>query len=301
MSGKPPASNTLLGIGLMLAAMAILPFLDVCAKFLGRQGMPILEIVWARMTFGAVITLPFAMRAGGRISLRPSIPLYHVARSAFLIAATGFFFLGLRYLSIADTLSIFFVQPLVVTALSPLVLGETVGARRWVAVVIGFIGTLIIIRPGLQALNPGVIFALAAGFSIAIYMLMTRRIAGRAPAMVTTFHTNLAGAVLTSAAVIFVWQWPQVHQWILFGTLALIAAFGHYLIVRAYDYCEASLLAPLAYSEMIMATAAGWWFFDDFPDRWTFVGVGILIACAIYISLAEQSKLALVERDFEQP
>jgi drug/metabolite transporter (DMT)-like permease len=104
----------------------------------------------------------------------------------------------------------------------------------------------------------------------------------------TTFLTSLAGAVLTSIAVVFVWQAPTPQQWGLFVLLAFIATVGHYLIVRAYDYAEASLLAPLGYTEMIMAVIVGWYFFGDFPDAWTFVGVGILIACAIYISYRER-------------
>ena len=294
-------NHPLAGIALMLAAMAILPFLDVVAKFLGEQGVPVMEVVWARMTFGCLLTLPFALLQGGARSLVPAMPVVHGFRAAFLIGATGFFFWALHYLPIADTLAIFFVQPLVVTMLSPVVLGEKVGVQRWTAVVIGFIGTLIIIRPGFQELNPGVPMALASGTSLAIYMLMTRKIAGSAGAMVTTFHTNLAGAVLTSLVVIFVWEPPSMAQWGLFVLLAFIAGLGHYLIVRAYDYSEASLLAPLAYTEMIAAVAAGWWFFGDFPDLWTFVGVGILIACAIFISIRERVHNIPPPREFEQP
>lgn len=285
----------------MLLAMAILPGLDVVAKFLGRQGVPVMQIVWARMIFGAILTLPFALHAGGNAALLPTMPAVHSLRAAFLIAATGFFFWALHYLPIADTLSIFFVQPLIVTMLSPVVLGEHVGPRRWTAVIVGFIGTLIIIRPGFQAFSPGVVLALAAGASLAIYMLMTRKIAGSAPAMVTTFHTNLMGALLTSLIVVFIWKAPTATQWLLFAVLAFIAASGHYLIVRAYDYSEASLLAPLAYTEMIMAVALGWWFFGDFPDGWTFLGVGILISCAIYISIRERVHNIPPPRDFEQP
>jgi len=296
---RPP--SPLLGIGLMLSATAILPFLDVVAKFLGQQGVPILQIVWARLFFGTFITLPFALKLAGPRQLVPNMPLMHTLRAGFLIAATGFFFLGLKFLSIADTLSIFFVQPLIVTMLSPIVLGETVGVRRWSAVIVGFIGTLIIIRPGLQEINPGVVFALAAGASLAIYMLLTRKISGTAPAMVTTFYTSLMGAIITSFLVVFVWLPVTPAQWGLFVLLAFIANAGHYLIVKAYDHAEASLLAPLAYSEMIMATAAGWHFFGDFPDFWTFVGVGILIACAIYISIRERVRNIEPVRDFEQP
>ena len=284
----PAQPNTLFGIALMIAAMIVLPFLDVVAKFLGQQNVPIIEIVWARLFFGMVMTAPLVWRMDGARSLIPQRPVIHTIRAIFLIAATGLFFWALKFQGIAETLAIFFVQPLVITMLSPLVLGEKVGVRRWLAVAVGFMGTLIIIRPGFQGLNAGVFMALGAGTSLALYMLLTRRIAGSASAMTTTFLTSLAGAVLTSIAVVFVWQAPTPQQWWLFLLLAFIATAGHYLIVRAYDYAEASLLAPLGYTEMIMAVIVGWNFFGDFPDTWTFVGVGILIACAVYISYRER-------------
>jgi drug/metabolite transporter (DMT)-like permease len=225
----------------------------------------------------------------------------HAVRSCFMIAATAMFFWALQYLPIADTLAIFFVQPLIVTMLSPLVLGEKVGIRRWLAVMIGFLGTLIIIRPGFQELNPGVFLALGAGASLAIYLLLTRKIAGSAPAMVTTFYTSLMGAMIMSVIVLFVWEPPTPAQWGLFVLLSFIANGGHYLIIKAYDHGEASLLAPLAYTEMVMATIAGWYFFGDFPDRWTFLGVGILIVSAVYISWRERVRNVEPIRDFEQP
>ena len=295
-----PANRTLTGIALMLCAMAMLPFLDVVAKFLGQQGVPVVQIVWARMTLGCVMTLPFAIRIGGAESLLPARPIMHAFRAAFLIAATGFFFWGLKFTSIAGMLSIFFVYPLALTMLSPFVLGEKVGIRRWTAVVIGFIGTLIIIRPGFQEFNAGAVLALAAGASFACYMLMTRRISGSDHAMLTTFHTNLAGAVLTSLVVVFFWKAPTAFEWSMFVLLAAIAATGHYFIVRAYEYAEASLLAPLAYTEIITAIVAGWWFFGDFPDGWAFVGVSILIACAIYISFRERVRRIPASHEFEQ-
>ena len=294
-------NRALVGIGLMLAAMAVLPFLDAIAKYLGQQGVPVLQIVWARLFFGAFLTMPFALKLEGPRGLIPNMPLVHAARASFLVAATGFFFAALHWQSIADSLAIFFVQPLIVTLLSPLVLGERVGIRRWVAVLIGFIGTLIIIRPGFQQLTPGVPLALGSGTCLAIYLLMTRRIAGSAPAMVTTFYTSLCGAIIMSAIVLFVWQTPTATQWGLFILLSAIANGGHFLIIRAYDHAEASLLAPLAYSEIIMATVLGWYLFGDFPDVWTFVGVAILIACAIYISWRERVQHVEPIRDFEQP
>ncbi|MES2970026.1 MAG: DMT family transporter [Pseudomonadota bacterium] len=288
----PAHPRTLLGIGLMLAAMAILPFLDVVAKFLGQQGVPVMQIVWARMAFGAALTLPFALRIEGTRGLIPDRKVFHAFRAGFLIAATFFFFAALKTLAIADALSIFFVQPLIVTALSPLVLGERVGTRRWAAVFVGFIGMLIIIRPGFAQVNLGSLSALAAGTCLACYMLMTRKMSGKTDAVVTTFHTSAMGTLIASGIVLFLWQTPTPAQWGLFLLVGVIATFGHFLIVKAYDHAEASLLAPLGYTEIIMATLAGWWFFGDLPDRWTVLGVSILIACAIYISVHERVRVA---------
>jgi drug/metabolite transporter (DMT)-like permease len=275
----------------MLAAMAVLPFLDVLAKMLGNQGVPVLQIVWARMAFGAVLTLPVALRQGGRVW--PDRPAMHGLRAALLIAATAFFFQALRTLPIADALAIFFVQPLVITMFSPLILGESVGWRRWAAVGVGFAGVLVIIRPGFQTFDVGMAYALLAGASLAFYMLMTRRISGRDPAMVTTYHTSLmGGAMMTVVVLALGWQAVTPLQWAMLLGVGLIATVGHFLIVKAYDHAEASLLAPLGYTEMIMAVVVGWVFFGDFPDGWTFVGVGILIASAIYISLRERRRKA---------
>lgn len=279
----------LIGVGLMLLAMAVLPGIDVIAKYLGQHGMPVLQIVWARLTFGAIMTLPLALPHTGVRGLLPDRPWYHLLRASLLILATFCFFWSLKFLPIADALAIFFVQPLVVTALSPLVLGEHVGRRRWIAVCVGFVGTLIIIRPGFGVMNPGAGLALAAGTSLALYFLMTRRISGENKAIVTTFHTNLLGAAITCALVPLVWVTPTASDWVLFVSLAAIANIGHYCIVRAYDHAEASLLAPLAYTEMITSVLMGFVFFGDFPDGWTFVGVGILISCAIYISMRERA------------
>ncbi|WP_430464346.1 DMT family transporter [Tabrizicola sp.] len=279
----------IMGVALMLGAMAVLPGIDVIAKMLGQQGIPVLQVVWARLALGAVLTLPFAWRIAGPRGLWPARPWYHSLRAAFLVAATFCFFLSLKWLPIADALAIFFVQPLIVTVLSALVLRERVGPRRWAAVAVGFVGTLIIIRPGLTEVNPGAWYALAAGANLACYFIMTRAISGQAHAMVTTFQTSLLGGLILSAVIGWIWVWPSPEQWALFVGLAVIATFGHLMIVRAYDHAEASLLAPLAYTEMITSVALGWWFFGDFPDAYTFLGVAILIGCAIYISMRSRA------------
>lgn len=293
--------STLRGVTLMLVAMTVLPLVDVCAKFLGEAGMPILQIVWARLFFGALFVLPLAWQVAGPRAFLPDRPGFHAARAAFLVGSTAMFVGALTFMPIADSLAIFFVQPLLITALSPLLLGEHVGPRRWAAVAVGFCGTLIIIRPGLQDFNPGMALAFAAGTCMALYMLITRRLARDENPVMTTFHTSAVGAAMTGLALPFLWQTPDAEQWMLLLLMAAVAVLGHFLIARAYTMGEASLLAPLVYTEMIMATLVGWWFFRDMPDGWTILGVSILIACAIYISIRERAVRVAPARAFEQP
>ena len=283
-----PQPRPLLGIGLMLLAMAILPMIDVLAKFLGQAGLPILVVVWARALFGALMMAPVALRATGRSALVPERPLYHVARALLLYAATFFFFTALKYLPIADALAIFFVHPLIVTLFSALLLGERVGPRRWAAVAVGFIGTLIIIRPGMVELNPGTVLALLAGACLGGYFVMTRARAGHEDANVMTFHTNVVGTLGLTLLLPLGWQMPEAHQWLMLVGVGIIATAGHLLIAMAYEQAEASLLAPLGFTEIVMATLLGWWFFGDLPDRWTVLGVAVLIGSAFYISVRER-------------
>lgn len=279
--------HPLKGIALMIAAMLILPFLDFCAKVLTQEGINPFQVVWGRVFFGTLINLPLLLRTESASALVPNLPVMHTLRAGLLVLSTACFFAALKFLPVADTLAIFFVQPLVTTVASPYVLGEHVGWRRYTAALVGFCGTLIIIRPGFSSLNAGVPLALAAGVLLSFYMMFTRKIQGKASAVVTNFHTNLIGAAMLSLFLTFFWTWPTPTQWALMFAVSAIATTGHYLVIKAFDHAEASLLAPLSYTEMIMAVTGGWYFFGDFPDRWTFVGVAVLIASASYISWRE--------------
>jgi drug/metabolite transporter (DMT)-like permease len=145
----------------------------------------------------------------------------------------------------------------------------------------------------LLSLNWGVALSLLAGLGSAISLLLTRKLAGGSSAMANTFYTSLFGTVFASVCVVFVWETPNLHQFMMFVLLAAIGTVGNYLTMKAMEHAEASLIAPLGYTEMINAVLAGWYFFGDFPDGWTFVGVAILIACAIYISFRERVKSVL--------
>ncbi len=286
-------NRPLLGIALNLAAVSVFPFLDSVAKILGQQGVPTFEIVWARQFSGLLLLTPLLLAAEGRQSLIPKSPRLNMLRALFIMLSTVGFFGALKFQGLAETLAIYFVQPLLVTMLAPFLLSEKVGLRRWMAVLIGFVGVLIIIRPGFQSLNPGVFLSLFAGLCSAIALILTRKVAGGASAMATTVHANFYGTVMTSMIVIFFWQTPTPMQIGLFILTGVFGTLGNYLTLKAFTYAEASLLAPFGYAEMVNAVILGWYIFGDFPDRWTFVGVAILIACAIYISYRESVKTVL--------
>jgi drug/metabolite transporter (DMT)-like permease len=283
-------NNSLLGIALMVSAMLIFPFLDVCAKFLGQWGIPVIEIVWARMFFGLLLSAPILVAREGLESLKPCDSGINALRGFFLVISTMMFFGALHYQGIAETLAIYFVQPLFITALAPLVLKEKVGLSRWLAVAIGFIGVLIIVRPGYLELNPGVFLAAGAGLGSAITLLLTRKLAGKSSAIANTVYTNIFGSIVASIMLIPFWVTPNFNILMIMILLASIGTVANFLTILAMEHAEASLLAPLGYTEMINAVLAGWYFFGNFPDGWTFVGVAILIACAIYISYRERVK-----------
>ncbi len=278
-------SRPLIGILLMVGAMASLPFIDMFAKILGSQGLPIVLIVCARVGFGALMTAPLAWRAVGPTMWRRSNPWFHLLRAALFNMATFCFFWSLKYLPLADALAIFFVQPLVLTALSGWFFGEKVGLQRWAAVMVGFVGVLIIVRPGLAAFNLGTVFALGSGCALALYLALSRKIAGELPAIVTTFQTSALCALILIGILPFIWITPTAMQWGMLAAMGVFGTLGQFLMLRSYDFAEASLLAPFAYTEIIMATALGWLVFGDFPDAYTIAGVAILVASALYIAL----------------
>ncbi len=289
-----PHPKTLRGIGLMLAAMLLFPFLDALAKKLGHQGLPVMEAVWSRTLLGSVLCIPLLTALEGPASLRPRDNGLNAARGLAIVLTTFFFFSAMKFQGIAETLAIYFIQPILVTALAPLLLGEKVGWHRWAAVIAGFVSVLIIIRPGLVAFNPGTALAFASGLSAAAVVLLSRKLAGGSSALANTFYTSLYGAVLASAVMLWQWQMPTLAQWAMMFGIAALGISCNYLIIKAFEWCEASLLAPFGYAEMINAVAAGWYFFGDFPDVWTFVGLTILVACALAVSGHERGK-ALME------
>lgn len=294
--GAPPkpatpgaSENHLAGILLIVAAMMVVPFMDALAKFLSDR-YSILQLTWARFFFHLSILAPIVLYRHGAAALRPARPLLQLLRSAFTLLATILFFAAIARMPIADALALLFVSPMVVTALSPVMLGERVGVRRWAAVIAGFAGALIILRPGFGVAQAGSFLAVGAGVSYAFYTLLTRKLSGGTPPLVTLAWTAVTGAVAMTIAVIPGWITPLPVDLLMMAGIGAIAAAGHFLLIRAFDHAPASMLAPYSYSEIVMATAVGWFIFNDFPDGWTWTGIAVIVASGIYISWRERLK-----------
>jgi len=215
-------------------------------------------------------------------------PKLQILRGSTLFFANILFFYSISIISMAKALTLAFVAPLITTALSPFVLGEKVGFRRWSAVIVGFIGSLIVIRPGFIDFNLASIAALGTGCFYGIYLIITRKLHSSDNPLLTLLLTGVVGFVFASFLVPVVWINPTFNQWSLLALMGLFACIGHLFLILSLKYADASKLAPLGYFEIVTNVILGYYFFMDFPDQWTWIGLSIIICSGIYISMREQ-------------
>ncbi len=280
-------AQPLTGILLVCGAMTVVPFMDGIAKYLTGD-FSVLQIVWARYFFHFLIMLPILLWRYGPKAFDVPRPGVQILRGGLLLGSTLFFFAAIATLPLADALALIFISPLVVTALSPLVLKEPVGIRRWSAVGVGFLGAMIIVRPGMGVFSGGALLALAAGGVYGCYLLATRKLSGQAPPLVTLGYTALLGAVALTFVLPFVWITPTLPQLGLMVAMGLIAACGHFMLIKAFEHAEAAVLAPCTYFEIVMMTLVGYFAFGDFPDFWTWIGIAVIVASGLYTSWRER-------------
>ena len=208
-----------------------------------------------------------------------------------MFLSTVFFFYAISIISLAEALTLAFISPIIATILSFLILKEKVGQRRWIAVVAGFIGVLFVIRPGFNEINLATFAAVGAGACYAFYIITTRKLSSIDSPLMTLIFTGLSGAIVISLVVPFYWSWLTLNEWLLLILLAAIGTIAHFLLILSLNYAEASKLAPLSYSEIIMNVIIGYYFFGDFPNQWIWIGLAIIIASGVYISLREGNKI----------
>jgi drug/metabolite transporter (DMT)-like permease len=271
-----------------LLAWAILPFMDTIAKYLSSE-LSFFQITWARYFFTVFFTLPlmfFFFRKKLTWSTQPNLQIF---RGLTLFFANILFFYSISVISMAKALTLAFVAPLITTALSPFFLGEKVGFRRWFAVIVGFIGSLIVVRPGILEFNLASMAALGTGFFYGIYLIITRKLHASDSPLLTLLLTGVVGAAISSFLVPFVWINPSFNQWFLLALMGIFACLGHLFLILSLKYADASKLAPFAYFEIVTNVILGYYFFADFPHFWTWVGLSIIIGSGIYISFRERN------------
>lgn len=289
-----------------IGALSI-PLIDVLAKLLGPGGaevgarfgapLPPLEIGWARFFFQSLIILPMALAIVGMGALRPRHLLLVAARGALIGIATILFFTSIVYLGLAEAIAIFFVEPLILTLLSALVLGEQIGWRRISAVIVGFAGALIVIRPNFLEVGWPAVLPLATAACFATYLILTKILADKEHPLTLHLWAGLTGTALLSVMLVAAAAAgieaaapvaPSAIQWAMLAALGLVATLGHFLVVMAFRRAPASQLAPLQYLEIVSAGLLGWIVFGEVMDAASLLGVAIIVASGLFVLRRER-------------
>ena len=269
-----------------LLAWVMLPIMDGFAKYLSSD-LPVLQITWARYFFTVAFTLPIMFFFFRKNLVWTDKPKLQLIRGLILLTANVCFFYSISIISLAKALTLAFIAPLIVTAFSPIFLGEKVGFRRWSAVIIGFIGSLVVIRPGFVELNLASFAALGTGVMYGFYLIITRKLSSSDNPLLTLLLTGVVGAIIISCFMPFFWVKPTINQWSMMACIGVFACIGHLFLILSLKYADASKLAPFSYFEIITNIIIGYYFFSDFPDNWTFLGLFIIVLSGIYISRRE--------------
>jgi drug/metabolite transporter (DMT)-like permease len=288
--------NALKGIGLMCIALALFSCLDTTAKYMATVAqLPVTQVVWLRF----VSQLALIVFVAGAVAMPRLLitrrPRHQILRSTLMLFSTLLNFLALRHLRLDQTQTVYFLAPFVVALLSGPFLGEWVGWRRMVAILVGFSGILVVVRPGLTAFEPALILAFGSMLCYASFMLLTRYLSSFDPPEVTLLYSLLAGTFFMGPLALVDWVWPSdALTWGLLVSMGFWGGLGHYIFIIAYRHAPASTLAPFIYLGLITHTAGGYLVFNQVPDQWTLAGAAIVIASGIY--LLHRERVVLRER-----
>jgi len=275
----------------MVAAIGFFVLMDSIAKYLS-QWYPVPGLVWARYLINLAILLAWFAARGELGRIRTARPGIQLARGFLLAAATLIYFTSLRVLPLADAAAIAFVLPLFVAVLAVPMLGERLDMSRTVAIFAGLLGALLIVRPGSDLFTWYALLPVGMALCNALYQILTRKVAGVEHPLTSLIWGAIVGAVLLSLVAPFEWQTPRTAwHWTLLGVIGLLASIGHYLLIRAYDYASATLLAPYSYSAIVWAVLLGFLLFGTLPDGWSVAGMAVIVFSGLF--LAGHQRLAV--------
>ena len=286
----PGAKEDRLGaaIVLMMVAITVLPLMNVLAKVLSET-YPTTQVVWARYAGHTLFVLLLFLPSRGLSLFKASRPGVHFTRSLLMFVCTCLFFAALRYIPVPTASAINFTSPLIVSALAVPFLGEKVGIRRWLAVLVGFAGAMIVIRPGGESAHWAMALVGGTAFFYAVYQILTRRYADADPPETSILWISLVGTVILSFVVPFDWVMPpSLFDWGMLAAVGAMGGLGHFFVIRAFQYGEASVLAPMNYGQIVMATLVSWLVYETFPDALFWVGAAIIAGSGLYIAYRER-------------
>lgn len=279
------------GMLLMVVAVTCFTGIDSSAKWMGAIGIPLVQIVFARYVTHFALSLAIYIPTEGLGAFRSNAPKKQAIRSLALLAGSALNFLALSYLPITLTITIAFAGPMLVTLLAIPMLGEKVGIRRLIAVATGFVGVLIVVQPWGVSFHPAIFISLTVLLCASLYFIMTRMLSGvdSNPTM-QLWSSGLSTVVLLPFAL-HVWVWPEgALGWAIFIAIGAFGMAGHICVTIAHRWADASVLAPMIYTQIISATLAGIFIFNTYPSQWTLVGGAVIIGSGLYIWNRERAK-----------
>lgn len=281
-------AGNLRGLWYMVAGFASFSCADIMAKILTADYHPV-QIAWTRQ-FGVVAVMLVILLLKGPALLRSVAPYTQMLRGMFGVVSAVCFIFAIRYVPLADAVAVSFIAPFIVTVLGATLLGEVVGLRRWVAVTIGFIGTIVIVRPGLGIFHPAIFLVVVAAIAFAGRQIVSRHIGKRDPTLTTLVYTAMTSFIILVPPLFFFWHTPEnaTHLALMVG-LTLLSGLGEFLIIKALEIAHVVVVSPMHYSLIIFSTFWGYLVFGDFPDLWTWVGTLIVVSSGLYI-IREQSR-----------
>lgn len=265
----------------MTIAMLTIPLVDGLAKHLSTGYSP-LFLSWARYVVACLIVVPFAARIHSSRIFPTERRVSHVFRTMFLVTAMTLYFLSVARIPLATAVSTYFVGPIVAVMLSVAVLKERMTSRKALSLALGFIGSIVILRPG-GSMDPGILMALGAGVFFAFYLIATRQAAQESDPIKTLAFQCVVGTVLLTPQAVLFWSTPTWNDLLFFAGLGLFSATSHLLSILAFRLADASTLAPLVYVELIGAALIGYAAFDEIPGTLTIVGAGFIVAAGLIL------------------
>ena len=287
-AGSPPTDRILRSILAILFSVACFSVLNAISKTL-TQHYPVVQVIWARYVFAFIFMMALFLPRSGLALFRWHNVGSQVVRGLLLFFSSFLYFHGIVYLPLATAAAISLTSPLIVTALSARFLGEPVGVRRWIAVCLGFIGAVIVVRPGHENFEWHSLLIVASTLCSAFYQLFSRRYGQTERPDASATMATIVGTVVALPMLPFEWLTPAFGwDWVLFVAIGICAGVGHYFLTIAYSQAPAATVAPFNYAQLIGAAILGYLVFDSIPDFWTWVGAGVIVCSGLYLGHAER-------------